>query len=62
MCEMPSVKTTSSTERISSLVPKLVAAGLGGDHQRLELLCLNAIRVLKEEYPEMTNELGNLLA
>lgn len=55
-------KKNNSTERISFLIPKLVEAGLVGDHQRLELLSLNAIRTLKGDFPEMTNELSELLS
>jgi SpoVK/Ycf46/Vps4 family AAA+-type ATPase len=62
MCEMMKNKNNNSTDRISSLVPKLVEAGLVGDRQRLELLSLNTIRTLKGEFPEMTNDLGDLMA
>src|ERR1017187_225549 len=62
MCEMPGDKTTNGTERITSLVPKLVEAGLLGDCQRLELLSLNAIRTLKGEFPVMADALGDLMS
>jgi hypothetical protein len=45
-----------------SLIPKLVEAGLAGNRQRLELLSLTAIRALKAESPEISAELGDLLA
>lgn len=52
----------SRTPALSAILPKLVEAGLDGNRQRLELLSLNAIRSFKIEFPEMTEELGNLLA
>ena len=51
-----------STDKISSLVLKLVEAGMQGNRQRVELLSLNAIRTFKAEMPEMANELGVLLS
>lgn len=62
VCEIMRNRKNNSTDRISSLVPKLVEAGLLGDRQRLELLSLNTIRTLKGEFPKMTNELGDLMA
>jgi SpoVK/Ycf46/Vps4 family AAA+-type ATPase len=59
---MVSDNKSNGTERVAALVPKLVEAGLLGDRQRLELLSLNAIRTLKGEFPEMTDELGDLLS
>ncbi|MGC3990845.1 MAG: ATP-binding protein [Chthoniobacteraceae bacterium] len=44
------------------LIPKLVEAGLAGNRQRLELLSLTAIRALKAESPDISAELGDLLA
>jgi SpoVK/Ycf46/Vps4 family AAA+-type ATPase len=62
MCYMTSANKNNGTERVASLVPKLVEAGLLGNRQRLELLSLNAIRTLKGEFPEMAEELGSLLS
>src|SRR5437762_10895366 len=57
-----SCKNKSSTDGVSSLLPKLVEAGLVGDRQRLELLTLEAIRSLRADFPSMAEELGDLLA
>jgi hypothetical protein len=46
----------------ASLIPKLVEAGLAGNRQRLELLALTAIRILKAGSPEIAEQLGTLLA
>ena len=50
------------TPGLSSLIPKLLEAGMTGNRQRLELLTLNAIRTFKGEFPDMTKELGSLLS
>ena len=50
------------TKQLTSLIPKLVEAGLEGNKQRLELLCLNTIRSFRQDYPELTNKLGILLS
>jgi len=62
VCDMASDKNINGTERVASLVPKLVEAGLLGDRQRLELLSLNAIRTLKGQFPVMADALGDLLS
>ena len=62
VCEMANTLNVNGTERVASLVPKLVEAGLLGDRQRLELLSLNAIRTLKGEFPVMADALGDLLS
>ncbi|HVZ42053.1 MAG TPA: AAA family ATPase [Candidatus Kapabacteria bacterium] len=43
-------------------LPKLLEAALSGDRRRLELLALTAIRALKSEYPNVSAELGAILA
>ena len=58
MKQSPRIRTPG----LSSLVPKLLEAGMDGNRQRLELLTLNAIRTFKGEFPDMAEELGSLLS
>lgn len=55
-------KNISRTDRLPSLVLKLVEAGMEGNRQRLELLSLSAIRTFRADLPEMTGELGSLMS
>lgn len=50
------------TPDLASLLPKVFEAGLNGNKQRLELLCLNAIRTFRGDLPNLAAELGSLLA
>lgn len=50
------------TNQWQQWLPKLAEAGLSGDHQRLELLLVSVIRALRRESPELTEELGGILA
>jgi len=43
-------------------LPKLAEAGLSGDHQRLEQLLITMVRRVRGESPELSQELGALLA
>lgn len=52
----------SRTEAWKPWVSKIAEAGLSGDRQRLELLLLKVIRSLKNEFPEVSDELGALLS
>jgi SpoVK/Ycf46/Vps4 family AAA+-type ATPase len=52
----------SRTDGIAQLIPRLVEAGLIGNRQQLELLSVSAIRRFKADWPEMTEQLGSLLA
>jgi len=51
-----------STDRVASLLPQFLEAGLAGNTQRLELLSLTAIRSLRGEYPQLTDNIGAMLA
>ena len=48
------------TKQLATVIPKIVEAGLTGNTQRLELLCLNTIRSFKQDYPELANQLLEL--
>ncbi|HEY4311872.1 MAG TPA: AAA family ATPase [Pirellulales bacterium] len=50
------------TERWQQWVPQLAEAGLAGDQRRLELLVVTLIRSLRTEAPDLSSELGTLLA
>lgn len=50
------------TQHWQQWLPKLAEAGLSGDHRRLELLLISVIRSLKRESPELSEELGAILA
>ncbi|HBB98765.1 MAG TPA: ATP-binding protein [Blastocatellia bacterium] len=50
------------TRQLQHWLPKLAEAGLSGDRQRLELLLLSLIRAQKLESPELSDELGAILA
>lgn len=56
------IQNKNGTDKISSLVLKLVEAGMQGNRKRVELLSLSAIRTFRTELPEMANELGILLS
>jgi len=50
------------TKQLAAVIPKIAEAGLTGNKQRLELLCLNTIRSFKQDYPELADRLGALLS
>ena len=54
--------TVSRTDRLDAVLSELVEAGLVGDRERLQLLVLKAIRGLKDEYPEATRRLSEVLS
>lgn len=59
------VSTTKSNSRTRSplnLLAQFAEAGLAGDHQKLELLTLTAIRSLKRTDPGQADELASLLS
>lgn len=62
MCHMMEINDNSSTARSLNFVPRIVEAGLAGNRQRLEILALSVIRVLREEAPTVADELASLLA
>lgn len=50
------------TKQLAAVIPKIAEAGLTGNKQRLELLCLNTIRSFRQDYPELATQLGTLLS
>jgi MoxR-like ATPase len=54
--------TKNRTKQLAGLIPKIVEAGLFGNRQRLELLCLNSIRTFRDDLPELADQLGSLLS
>jgi len=50
------------TQRIAALLSELAEAGLVGDRERLELLVLNAIRMLKDDCPDAAKQLTETLS
>lgn len=55
-------KEKISTDRIGTFLTQFLEAGLSSNKQRLELLSLTAIRVLKKDYPQTCDDLGSLLS
>lgn len=50
------------TDDLKVWVTRLAEAALSGDHQRLEILMTKAVRSLKQDHPDLGDELGALLA
>lgn len=59
--ERMSKQSVIRTDKLSSLIGKIAEAGLVGDRQRLELLCLNAVRSLKKEFPDLADHLSSII-
>lgn len=47
---------------IEELLPKLIRAGFEGDMRTLESISLTALRKIKKQYPEVSNEIANILS
>lgn len=52
----------SRTEHQNSWLPKIAEAGLSGDQKKLEIVLVQAIRALKRASPDISKNLGQLLA
>jgi hypothetical protein len=50
------------TKGLVNLLPQVFEAGLDGNKQRLELLCLNTIRMFRQDFPDLAANLGSLLS
>jgi len=55
-------KEKIGTDRIGTFLTQFLEAGLSSNKQRLELLSLTAIRVLRNDYPQTCDDLGSLLS
>lgn len=55
-------KSVDRTKQFSTWLPKIAEAGLSGDHRKLELVVVRAVRALKKELPEVSSALGTILA
>ena len=52
----------SRTEPLQLWLPKIAEAGLNGDQRKLEIVLVRAIRALKGKSPEVSKQLGEMLA
>jgi len=52
----------SRTDRQQSWLPKIVEAALSGEQKKLEIVLVRAIRSLKNEAPDVCQQLGQLLS
>lgn len=59
---MDQYKSLVRTKSFAELLPQVFEAGLDGNKQRLELLCLNTIRTFRQDFPDLATQLGSLLA
>lgn len=50
------------TKQMDSWLLQIVEAGLAGDHRKIELVVVRAIRSLKTSSPELSSRLGSILA
>ena len=50
------------TGRHVAILPKLLEAALAGNHQRVELISISAIRSIKNDFPKVAEELSRVLA
>jgi DNA-binding transcriptional ArsR family regulator len=50
------------TQKVASILSELAEAGLLGDRERIELVMIKAIRALKDECPDATKQLSEILS
>lgn len=59
---MSNTNRSIRTKGLVELLPQVFEAGLDGNKQRLELLCLNTIRTFRQDFPDLAASLGSVLS